>query len=1133
MAITTRQTAIFGIEDWKQIYQTYREADFQSYDFETLRKSFVDYLRLYYPETFNDYIESSEFIALLDVMAFMGQSLAFRSDLNARENYLDTAERRDSVTKLATLVSYTPKRNIAAQGTVKVISVSTTENITDYTGANLSNITVNWNDPTNPNWLEQFTSIINAALVDSQRVGRPGNSQFILGIQNDEYAINLVPGFLPIIPYTSVVDGISMPFELVSATAKGSTQLYEPAPRPNSPFNIVYKNDQLGFGSPNTGYFFLFKQGTLQNQDFNLAERVTNRTVNINIEGINNEDRWLFQLDDIGTISTEWQYVQDIYTAAAEQVSTTPRSIFSTQSRSNDQITLIFGDGVFSAIPVGTFRCYVRSSNGLTYIINPEEMASVVANISYISRTGRTETLTLTCALQTPVSNAQNRENIAEIKQRAPARYYTQNRMVNGEDYNLFPFTEFSSIIKSKAVARSAIGTSRYLELIDATGKYSSTNVFASDGAIWTNNILPTLIFSWFTINDIADVITNTVQPLLDEVGTLQFYYANFTRPQLTTLNTTWNQSTTLVNETTGYFVGPTGFPAQIGPYSSSNLKYIVPQSLIKFVPPTGFYFNSENRLVSGLPTLDTDKLYIWSTPLAVELDGTALGEGNNPDGTGPVVLDTFVPTGAVLSEVIPVFTSDLPTTIEGDIREQIRLNRNFGLGFNNLNNTWYIITSTNLNQDAPFSLVNQQSTAGQNLDASWIMQFLTNGQEYTLTTRQLTYNFGSVIETRFFFRSEGTAIFDPRTGTSIKDYIKILKSNSRPSSNQSLSGDVLMQIVGQPVQSDGEVDDFQVLVSYQDNDQNGTPDDPDFFSQIVAQGSFVFLQKTVDFDGLERYLLIDPGIVNYAFATLAQIDLVKSQYVDGQIFYTTTEQQFYELVLDPNTLARSLVEIAEDEYIAKNGRQSLYFQYRANSPLSSRIDPATSNIIDLYVVTQTYYTAYQNWIKDTTNTVPYPEPPTIDELNTEYQGLQDFKMISDQVILNSVNFKPLFGVKAAANLRATIKVIRAAKSTASDSEIKDLVVSALNNYFTIDKWNFGDTFYFSELSAYIHSEIGTVVSSVVLVPLNPQKSFGDMYEIRSAPNEIFVNGANVSDIEIIEALTSTNLQTAPGSGVI
>ena len=47
MAKTTRQTSIFGAEDWKRIYRTYKEADFQSYDYETIRKSFVDYLRVY------------------------------------------------------------------------------------------------------------------------------------------------------------------------------------------------------------------------------------------------------------------------------------------------------------------------------------------------------------------------------------------------------------------------------------------------------------------------------------------------------------------------------------------------------------------------------------------------------------------------------------------------------------------------------------------------------------------------------------------------------------------------------------------------------------------------------------------------------------------------------------------------------------------------------------------------------------------------------------------------------------------------------------------------------------------------------------------------------------------------------
>jgi hypothetical protein len=1131
MAITTRQTAIFGIEDWRQIYQTYREADFQSYDFETLRKSFIDYLRLYYPETFNDYIESSEFIALLDLLAFMGQAMAFRSDLNARENYMDTAERRDSVTRLAQLVSYTAKRNVCAQGMLKVQTVSTTENLTDYTGLNLQNVTVNWGDTTNPNWLEQWTTILNAALKGNQRLGRPGNRQNILGVQTEEYTLNLVEGFLPIVPYNSTVDGISMPFELVNSTSVGSTGLYEPAPRPDGIFNIIYQNDQLGYGSENTGFFFMFKQGVLKSQDFNLAERVANRSVLINIEGINNEDRWLFQLDTSNQIVNEWEYTESVYTAAVEQETATSRRLYSTQSRANDQITLTFGDGVFSEIPVGAFRAYVRSSNGLEYIINPEEMSSIVANISYVSRTGRTEVITFTCSLLEPVSNAKTRESIEEIKQRAPARYYTQNRMVNGEDYNLFPFTQYSTIIKSKAVARSAIGTSRYLELIDPTGKYSSTNVFASDGGLWKNDEFLSFIFTWFTINDIANVIGNQVQPLVENPGVIQFYYGNFPRPSTATLGVTWNQSTKQINDNTGYFVNALGQPTPIGAFASSNLKYIIPGALVKFVPPENYHFNQYNELVPGDPVLDTDKMVIWASPRSVLLDGTAQGAGNLPDGLGPVAINNSVPTGAVVNLVIPIFDTDIDELVETQMREQIRVFRNFGIGYNNLSGTWYLINSTNLAVDAPFSLANQGSTSGTNSDASWLVQFTTNGAEYTVTARELVYYFGSVTETRFFFSSG--KVYDPRTGTTIQDFIKVLKTNNKPLNNMPLSNDVISTVIGQPPQDDGLINDFQVLVGFYDNNQDGLPDNPDFFSEIVAANSLVFLQKTIDFDDLERYLLIDEGIVNYMYQTLGEIEAEKDAYVNGQVFYATAEKIFYQLSIDTNTGLRTINTVPEGEYVARTGRQSLYFQYRHNSPLTSRIDPTTSNIIDVYIVTQEYYTQYQNWITDPTNTVPEPSAPTIDELGNAYEGLQEFKMISDQLILNSVKFKPLFGSKAASNLRGTIKVIRAAGSTASDSEIKNQVVNAMNDYFTIDKWNFGDTFYFSELAAFIHRTIGSIVSSVVLVPLEQNAAFGDLYEVRSAANEIFVNAATVADIEVINALTSTNLRTAPGSGVI
>ena len=1152
MATTTRQTAIFGVEDWKQIYQTYREADFQSYDFETLRKSFVDYLRLYYPETFNDYIESSEFIALLDVIAFMGQAMAFRTDLNTRENYLDTAERRDSVIKLANLVSYTAKRNTAAQGLLKVLNVTTTENVIDYQGVNLANVTVDWADPTNPDWQEQFTAIINASLLDTQRIGRPGNRQTILGVRTDEYGINLVPGYLPIVPYTATVDGISMPFEAMSSTSVGRDYLYEPSPTVGNPFNILFRNDQLGFQSANTGYFFMFKQGILQNQDFNLAERISNRTVNVNIEGINNEDRWLFQLDNVGNVSREWAYTENIYAAAAEQIGTDLRPIYTVTSRTNDQITMVFGDGVFSEIPVGTFRAYVRASNGLQYIINPEEMQAVTIPISYISRSGNLQTITFTCGITRPVSNSQARESVEAIKQRAPARYYTQNRMVNGEDYNLFPYTQYNSIVKSKALNRSSIGTSRYLDLIDNTGKYSSINTFGSDGGLWEQNILPTILFSWTSRNEIADVVTNQVQPQLADSTMRQFYYGNFPRVTETNLpyattwltGTTWQQSTTLANETTGYFVNGSGVPVPVGNTTTTMLKYAAVGALIKFVAPTGYYFDGNNKLQQGTATRADETTEIWASPLQVVGDGYNNGIGNLSSGAGPITINNFVPTGAIVDTLIPLFVTDLPLDLEQAMAEQILLYRNFGIGYdsngslpitNYTPGSWYLITSTNLAQDATWSQQYAGNTSGANLDASWLVQFTTENQNYTISFRGLAYYFGSVLQTRFFFYGD-QQVYDSRTGTVIKDFINVLAVNTQPDSTATLPGNIYMTITGQPVESDGYVDDFQVLVGYRDSDNDGVPDNPDFFDEIVAptvdaNQKLIFLQKTIDFDNLQRYLLVEPGVVNSDYPTYDDLELVKLEWSPGQVFYAYTDEDFYQLSVG-TTGVRTLIDVS-NEWIARTGRQALYYQYRHNSPLTNRIDPGTTNIIDLYVVTLAYYTAYQNWIRDTTGTVTEPAQPTIDELSTAYQGLNDYKMLSDNIILNSVTFKPLFGEKAASSLRATIKVIRASNSTASTSEIKSAVVAAMNDYFSIDKWNFGDTFYFSELAAYLHRTLGSIISSVVLVPLDTQKYFGDLYEIRSEPNEIFANGATINNIDVIEALTSTNLRTAPGSGVI
>jgi hypothetical protein len=232
---------------------------------------------------------------------------------------------------------------------------------------------------------------------------------------------------------------------------------------------------------------------------------------------------------------------------------------------------------------------------------------------------------------------------------------------------------------------------------------------------------------------------------------------------------------------------------------------------------------------------------------------------------------------------------------------DQISLNQNFGLGYDNdgvvtgTAGTWYLITATNL---APATAAWSQQfagdTSGGNLDASWFIQATTtDGTNYTVVSRSLDYYFGSVLQTRFFFFGD-QKIYDSRTGTVISDFVNVLKTNSRPDSNLPLETDTRLKIIGQPVESDGYVDDFQVLVGFEDTDSDGVPDNPDFFTEIVgtaptpstANNPWVFLQETVDFDNLQRYLLVEPEVVNSQYASLDAIELVKEEYVPGQVFY-------------------------------------------------------------------------------------------------------------------------------------------------------------------------------------------------------------------------------------------------------
>jgi hypothetical protein len=85
-------------------------------------------------------------------------------------------------------------------------------------------------------------------------------------------------------------------------------------------------------------------------------------------------------------------------------------------TRSLDRIRLIFADGTFGNLPQGNFKIYYRTSNGLSYSINPADIKNVTIDIPYISRAGKKETVTVALGLKYTVTNAAVAETSDEIK---------------------------------------------------------------------------------------------------------------------------------------------------------------------------------------------------------------------------------------------------------------------------------------------------------------------------------------------------------------------------------------------------------------------------------------------------------------------------------------------------------------------------------------------------------------------------------------------------------------------------------------------------------------------------------------------------------------------------------------------
>lgn len=1086
-----RQSELFAGSDWRVIYRAFTNVNFNASDPPSINRALRSYIQTNYPENFNDWIESSEFVAIIDLLSWLAGTLAFRTDLNARESFLETAEARESILRLARFISYNPRRNQPAKGIVKLVEVSTDDDVIDSYGQSLSGIPVQWDNPDDPDWFENFVTVLNAAFISTNPFGVPLKSGTVGNAKTQLYRMNNRMADL-LLGFNAKVSGTSMDFEIVNTDFNDGGGFTEIEPDFDNAFHLTYRSDGNGNSSPQTGFFMMFKQGTLRREVFGLTVPVENRVLDLTSTGVNDTDVWVQTVTDSGAVLRNWSKVPAIFNEniTYNNYASSIRDIFSVITRDEDAVSIRFSDGRFGTVPTGNTRIWYRTSNGLRYQIRPSDINRVKLPINYTNRRGVKKTLTLTFSLQTTVSNSTPRETDEQIKARAPSVYATQNRMVSGEDYNTFPL-QSNLAVKLKAVNRIYSGHSRFIDLNDPTGNYQDLNVFADDGIYFCEDYKVYTEVPLSRNATSSEIVTSFIQPMLNRSEVMNYARARLlehARAPVSTLS--WTPASSETFKHTGTLTGA---------LSETEEGYLTKGAVLELAPNTD---SGERK---------------WATFISLMGDRSEAGPAGS---AGPVSLSANIPAGWVVKRIVPAFNSTIGPDTSDAIREKVATPVGFQL--------IYDIPR------AEIKLVELSDETASDEIALAKVNYVSNAA-WRITSNGMRYIFESLKKVHWY--NDGRRSLDAETGIEKRDVIRILKVNEDLSTGAPLGRHYELAVDKLYRNRDGAADPKRVTVLLNDDDLDGTSDQPDLFQRVVGNGDYLFWKVTADgnvpvydvdmySDATARLSPATPSVIGaVAFDKDTKTFWVRNSIPAPGDADPTKGWKFQRMGVFAYGIGRGPNTAKTHDNVVKEPQDALAFQWKHYASTEHRIDPARTNIHDVFVLTSEYDYLTRLWIRAGSKPEELPAPPSEIDLRLAFEEFEEYRMFSDQIVWRPVKYKFLFGTGASDELRAQFKVVKVPGTTLSDGEISSQIIRAVNTYFDVNRWDFGQTFYYTELAAFIHQQLATVVASVVIVPLFENANFGDGFEVRARSDEIFISTAQVSDVVIINSNTATNLR--------
>ena len=92
-------------------------------EFGSIRQNLVDFTKTYFPQTFNDFNESSPGMMMLELSSYVGDVLSYYTDVQLRESILEQAQEKKNIFAISQAYGYKPKLNVPATTTIAMFQL--------------------------------------------------------------------------------------------------------------------------------------------------------------------------------------------------------------------------------------------------------------------------------------------------------------------------------------------------------------------------------------------------------------------------------------------------------------------------------------------------------------------------------------------------------------------------------------------------------------------------------------------------------------------------------------------------------------------------------------------------------------------------------------------------------------------------------------------------------------------------------------------------------------------------------------------------------------------------------------------------------------------------------------------------